>query len=374
MSGWSSPQQVDPIGGVAARTAAWTAATTAYVLGVLLSVLTASEVRVPAAEIAAFLAFGVGCIIFVRGASPYRFPFGRVRHALALSAMLAAVVLDAVARWGANAEVRDDWPSVCMSIIVIFTGVYRPAWEIVAYLVPSCLVVMAVTAAQAAGGGYDSATVPLAGVIVAAVAPLAAAGIATAAVSYGVVANFRELRRTSVDERRDAVAGLRSRIAPEVHAARRALLDAEVTPYLRRLADSGVLTAGDSDRARSLAAALRDTMVEDSGRNWLDELVDELDDPERLAERMSAPQRGALRAFLTELRSTRLFAPGGFSARLRAHETEVLANVTARFADEKHRRPPRVGWYMAVLRRFFPGARVDLTPAELVLEFDFREV
>lgn len=372
MTGWANPQLVDPIGGVAARIAAWGASIGAFVIAVGMSAVTFSEVSRPAFELAAFAALGAAGFVFVRASSPYRFPVSRTTHVVMTSLLLAAAFLDAVARWGANELVRDDWVPVCMGVIVIFLGVYRPAWEILAVTFCSCVVIAVLVAAQYLGGGLGVDGVPLALVVVVAITPVAAAGIATSAVAFHLILNFRQLRRRWAGERRDAVAGLRSRIAPEVAARRAALLDAEVTPYLRRLADSGELTLEDSDRARALASALRDTMVVDSGRTWLEELVDELDDPELLADRMSPPQRRALRAFVSELRTTGLFVDRGFGARLRAHDADVVAVVSARFTDRMHRRTPRLGFYAAVLRRFFPGARLDQTAVELRLEFEFR--
>ncbi|WBU37149.1 hypothetical protein [Homoserinibacter sp. YIM 151385] len=369
MSGWQSPQLFDPLGGVAARTTAWTAAVCAFVIGAGMALATAQEIWAPAFEVAAFLALGLAGILFVRGASPFRFPFGRLRHAAVIGLLLAASVLDSVARWGANALVRDDWPPVAMAMIVLFTAVYRPAWEVLSAAAISVAATAAIALAELAAGSFDGPGAPPVVLVAVAVAPVAATGAAATAVAFGIVRQFSALRSRG-DASRTAVAGLRSRIAPEVDAARSALLDAEVAPFLHRVAAAGQLTAEDSDHARRLASALRDTMSADSGRNWLEGLVGRIDDPERLAELMSSQQRLALRAFLGELRSTGVVAPSAIQARLRAQDDAVLATFTVPTLAVPRGRS--LSWFAALLRRFFPGAELEQTPRELILEVVYR--
>ncbi|GAA1685217.1 hypothetical protein GCM10009792_01250 [Microcella alkalica] len=74
---------------------------------------------------------------------------------------------------------------------------------------------------------------------------------------------------------------------------------------LHDVLDRGAVTERDSARARELAAALRTGLIAEAEDTWLARLVRgrpiEVDDPGRLAERLSLPQRTALRAMLDAL-------------------------------------------------------------------------
>ena len=85
--------------------------------------------------------------------------------------------------------------------------------------------------------------------------------------------------------------------------------------FVREVLERGAVTEQDRERARELAAALRAELITESEETWLERLVRgrpiEVDDPDRLAERLSLPQRTALRAMLDAL----LAQPGaGFIA------------------------------------------------------------
>ncbi len=73
-------------------------------------------------------------------------------------------------------------------------------------------------------------------------------------------------------------------------------------PFLRRIADSGVVTAMDREQARLLSDEVRAELVEKANRSWLDTLATRMHltvlDTEHQAERMTANQRAALLGLL----------------------------------------------------------------------------
>ncbi|KQV26409.1 MULTISPECIES: hypothetical protein [unclassified Microcella] len=75
--------------------------------------------------------------------------------------------------------------------------------------------------------------------------------------------------------------------------------------FVREILDRGAVTPEDRERARALAAALRAELIAEAEDTWLARLVRgrpiEVDDVDRLAERLSLPQRTALRAMLDAL-------------------------------------------------------------------------
>jgi len=74
---------------------------------------------------------------------------------------------------------------------------------------------------------------------------------------------------------------------------------------VREVLERGAVTEQDRERARALAAALRAELIAEAEETWLERLVRgrpiEVDDADRLAERLSLPQRTALRAMLDAL-------------------------------------------------------------------------
>ncbi len=75
--------------------------------------------------------------------------------------------------------------------------------------------------------------------------------------------------------------------------------------FVREVLERGAVTEQDRERARALAAALRAELIAEAEETWLERLVRgrpiEVDDADRLAERLSLPQRTALRAMLDAL-------------------------------------------------------------------------
>lgn len=75
--------------------------------------------------------------------------------------------------------------------------------------------------------------------------------------------------------------------------------------FVRDVLERGAVTEQDRERARELAAALRAELIAEAEETWLERLVRgrpiEIDDADRLAERLSLPQRTALRAMLDAL-------------------------------------------------------------------------
>ncbi|MEQ1735767.1 MAG: hypothetical protein ABL886_05135, partial [Rhodoglobus sp.] len=96
--------------------------------------------------------------------------------------------------------------------------------------------------------------------------------------------------------------------AADVERATLARLTARAAPFLQGLAESGRVTAEDRALAGQLARRLRDDLVTQSSISWLDSIASTsrlvVVDPERLARRMSSPQRTALLGILRAILAT----------------------------------------------------------------------
>jgi len=81
-----------------------------------------------------------------------------------------------------------------------------------------------------------------------------------------------------------------------------ARMSARVAPFLRGIADAGVITPENRALAAQLARRLRTDLITATTRSWLDVVAQEsgmvVSDPGRLADSMNDSQRAALRALL----------------------------------------------------------------------------
>lgn len=363
-----SPQDLDPIGGLTARLMTLTLSTAAIAVALGLSVTHLDQVTLPLLQLAALVSIAAAAATLIWFSSPYRAPFRRGSALLFLLFAVLAMALDAVSQSGGNASVRDDWPPISIALLVLMLGTYRPAREALLLSPLAAVAVGAIAAFETAA--YRSAIGIGLSVIVVMV-PVVAAGAATTAFSHRLVEILLVWRRDSASAQRDTIDDLRSDLIPSVRAERIELLESEVLPFLRELVASGTLTADASDRSRALAAGLRDVMSPDSGRNWLEELADNVDDPERLLERMGSEQRGSLRALLVELRTRSHVAPGTTNVRVHSQDRLAQAAITADVLEPVALRAS-LAPYFAVARGFLPEATLHIDHGQLLLEFRFE--
>jgi hypothetical protein len=99
---------------------------------------------------------------------------------------------------------------------------------------------------------------------------------------------------------------------------------AAAASFLRDIAQRGSVDSEHAQRARALALDLRGRLVAEASATWLERVVRgrpvQVDDPERLADRMSVSQRAALRAMIDALLA---HPESGFvSARIALHASD----------------------------------------------------
>ena len=364
-----SPLQLDPLGGLTARLITMSCIIIAVTVALLLSVTHWDQVASPVLQVAALLTIAAAAVVMITGTNPYRAPVSRFRMAVIWSTMGVATLLDSLSQWGANTSLRDDWGPLAFAIIVLMTGSYRPARQILRMTVGATLFLVVLAIVQIAPIYEDNPARFIATPFVFAT-PVLATGIAAAAFSRTLVVHLLAWRTSAISAQRDAVQDLRSGLVPSVREHRLELLNAEVVPFLQRVVDSGELTAEDSDRARELAGGLRAVMLPEFARNWLESSVDEVVDPEHLAERMGNEHRGSLKALLAALQNPEPVVEGSVVARLRSQETTAFLRITATVLDVAVAKS-ELAPYFAVARSFFPDAVLEIERGELLCELHF---
>lgn len=354
-----SPQQLDPLAGVTAQAFAWVLSFAAFATAIGLTAVHRAEYHQLPLLLGAFVALAAAVLIVFLASSPRRAPFTwRAATAIHLFC-LTAVALEAAAQWGTNTAVRSDWGPLALALLVIATGCFRPAVEILAMTAVSATFVAATTITGAFAS--PSALPPL---IYAALTagPILAAGVGAAVFSATLVSRLVRWRDATRDERLVAVERMRVRVREDLRDERLTMVEEEVGPFLRELLARGATDESTAASARQFADQLRRALVDEVDGVWLDGVVAELHDAGGLATRMDGTQRAAVEAACTALADRRTRA-----TLERAGRRIRLVLVWER--DGRGRLGPEL---QAMLRHVFPGARMQLRARRVELEFDER--
>ena len=353
----TTPQQLDPLGGVTAQAFTWVFIAASVVAAVSMTVRHRVEYHDVVLLTAAFVCFAGSAALMLRASAPRRAPFGMRSAVIAFALCLAAAALETAAQWGGNVTARSDWAPLVLALLLVVMGSFRSAVELLALTAVGTVVVAALTAANSAASATPLPPVVYAGLTA---GPVLAAGLASAAYSTVLVRRLNAWRESTRDERQRTAERLRARVRDDLRDERLGLVEGAVGPFLRELLARGETDAADAERARELGDALRRALVAEADGVWLGDLVDELVDPHGLARQMDETQRAAVEAACTALAGHRT--------------TAVLTRSGARIRCSLQwdrggggRLGPEV---QAVLRSVFPIARIAPERRLVVVEFD----
>lgn len=351
-----TPQRLDPLAGVTAQLFVWALTAAAFALAVSLSIIHRAEYQDRPLLVLALAAMGGACLVTIFASSPRRAPFSDANAGWLHTLCIVAVLLEAAAQWGTNATVRSDWAPIAYALLVLVTGCYRPAREILVMGVVDTLIVGAVTVAGQVA--YGSALLPLvyagltAGLVL-------AASVGAATFSHILVDRIVRWREDSREARAELAVTLRSEVREQLREERIALVEAEIGPFLRDLLEQGSADARASERARTLSEALRRELVDEVDGRWLSDLVWRLHDPDGLASYMDETQHATIEAACAALADRRV------SARL-SRSGDGIRFTLAWDRAGRGRIGPEL---QALIRAAFPGALVR--PNQRLVAVDF---
>jgi hypothetical protein len=299
-SWWLSPQQADPLSWFANRYLPAAFALLAVIGGGIVLIATWPAEAAVLPQVAAFVLQVMAFTVVGRNAAPNR-PGGRVWHAaVPLILCWVGVIISAIAYSPGLVRVAIWWAPFIAALLLAALSLRNPAALNVAYAALTAIVCAVGALLGWTDHGFGT---QFAVALIGAATPVVA-GIACAI--YCLVLADRVL---AWRERRASAVVATVRADPSASP----LLDspigrvgAEVTPFLDRLARVGVVSETDRDRAAELSRGLRSVLLERVQSSWLDDLAAAasgavpvvVEDPDRLAERMPAPQRSALRGLL----------------------------------------------------------------------------
>jgi hypothetical protein len=374
-----TPNRVDPIGATAEWAIAPLVSAAAVVYAVWQSILHGDQVVSPQlAVVAVCLLVAAGLALSV-AAHPSVGGLSRGGAVLIVGTVVAAASASALSMWGHNRLVQDDWGQIAVALIIFGLVWMRPPWEIILFGLIGGLVVGILAGEQP---GLHIVTTPYVYGLVAATPVLVLAAVAA---TNGIV-----IMRFSSEWIASSERGIRA-LEPEFRlleqdALRRAQLEElrlTTLPLLASIAERGVITPADIERASVVSAHLREQALAELRTTWADRLLAEagiapnaVHDPHRLLPHMGASERAAFSACLLELH--RLGAIGTDETRLAVVRTPTAAQserarleLSTRLTTDWRlvRRSARP--FVSVLRSLSGDAVIMRNGADMIMRFGF---
>lgn len=251
--------------------------------------------------VALALLIGVGLLIHVRSRPP-RGMLSPVVVAAMTPLMIGGVLLSALGYRGETFALTLWWAPLAVSLLLIAAAPYLRSLAILGLggvqIVSTAVITLALVVP-------DDGRWPALTSVIITVTPIVAGTTTSAVLSRSIVRRLLQWSERPLPMPSAGPAGIDDRAL--VHA-----VDGEVSEqlssaiaFLRGVAERGAVDETDMQRARALALDLRHTLLAEATATWLERVVRghpvELDDPDRLADRLTVAQRTALRAMLDAL-------------------------------------------------------------------------
>jgi hypothetical protein len=382
-------QQYDPLGAMGSRPLAAVIGGGGVLWATLVSLFDRDVVGSPTVSALTVLLLAASTVVVTSASSPFRAPFNRWAFVAHIGLLAAATVTSAAAQWGPDRSLVNDFMVLVSAVGVVIVAPYRPWTDLVA----GGTVLAAVNAVT---GGTVAAVYPV-GVPVSVAAFIAAAPTLVLTAAAAVFANTFAGLAERVQIRAGSYSVERAErdgIAASVQQDRSTTLARDVAPFFAELRTRASITDADRARARAIADDIRQGMVAEADRTWLEYAVRvsgdsaaTVDDPEGLAAAMDTEERTVVRTVVRALLGAATVDPAGVSIRVAPVEDPVPASATAAGALR-----PRVCMtfdvavadsdvgihrsfdpYFAVLRVTFPDTDVAVRPSSLTLRFSYDQ-
>ncbi|GGF12714.1 hypothetical protein [Subtercola lobariae] len=290
-------QQIDPLSGITARIFVFVVGVISLATAVTLAFSNANEVGRPGIQVLAIVILAAAYVYFVWAAEPYRRRVTARSFTIVFAAVLLASLIDTLSQLGSDTLIRNDWGPICIALVLMLAGPYRPPLDIVGYTLISLIVISLTTAIEiiARNGTMTFISLTIAGT------PAFALGVGSAIYSHYLISGLRADRVAAAELREHRELADRREAIEEFLGHDIKALRSDVLPYFRTVKTQDALTLANIDRAAELQTKLRASLVSNLSAEPLSEVVGRLDDPEHLSRRLSEPQRTALRAVLAFL-------------------------------------------------------------------------
>ncbi|MGV8858857.1 hypothetical protein [Rhodoglobus sp.] len=370
-------QQLDPLGTLDGRPISVTAGIAVVLFTALMLWSSAGDPVDPWLAGLALIAVLVTAVVLILGTSPLRAPFTGAMHALGVGSSIIAFALISAALGGATALPTAYWAPLVVGTTCIALAPYRPVRELVAVGIVASIFTGFAALVWSSGSTNTSQMI----VILFSITPVLTMSLGGAAFARSLALSHQRWESRAVYGARRLRERQHVSVARSVQQDRVTILNRFVVPLFAELSSRGIVSPDDRAKAAEYSASLRELMVTEVNRSWLESVVAQafgslddgtlVQDPHRLANAMTAHQRTALRAAVLAV------ATGGElsrdSVRLSIEKTStgamivVRATVTSSESSWRSSLAP----YFAVLRVVFTGLQISYRSPSLTVRFTY---
>ncbi|TQO19411.1 hypothetical protein FB472_0959 [Rhodoglobus vestalii] len=371
-------QQLDPLGTLDGRPISVVTGIGILALASVTSWLHWDTITHPTLAVLALLAVASVSLVLIVGTSSSRAPFTALTHVAAIGLSLIAFALSSASFDSSYGLMTAAWGPVVVGATCMALTPYRPVRE---------LVTAGALASIASGfiglmRSTDSAT-PANPMVAAlfALTPVLAFSLGGAAFARSLVLSHQRWESVAKHGARRQLEREHASVARSVQQDRVTILNRDVVPLFTELAKRGIVSPDDKERAAAYSSTLRQLIVIEANRSWLELVVasafgalddgTRVRDPHRLAQAMTAQQRTALRTAVEAVANGNQIVPS--SVRLVIDKTNAGAVIIVRATLSS----PESSWrstlapYLAVLRVVFTTLQVSHRSSSLTVRFTF---
>lgn len=375
----ATAQQTDPLGSLNQRPVTLVVGVFAVALAIGRTVFQHDVgTNVPLAVLG-IVFVAAGAAVMIVSSSPLRAPFTRLSFVVILACGILGMVTEAFSAYGHDLLIRDDWGSTALGLLLLACAPYRPGREIAVGTVIGAVVVAAVVVCETPYFATPAPAIVFVGV---GVTPVLALGVGSAVYSLTFVTLVQQWLDRAAVLTRESAQEMRPGIARSVQQDRVTGLNRDVVPFFQQLVERGEVTEDDRERAGQVATLIRQRIVADSDRSWLEQIL--LDvcprgqagtvvDRSGLAQFMTGDQRTAVRALVQAMATDESARTSSLGVVL--HDDHPLVRALIRIESTSHDVAIRQRYapYFAVLRILFHDLQVDVNGSFLTLRFSYDQ-
>jgi hypothetical protein len=375
-------QQYDPLGAMGSRPLAVVLGAGGVVWAFLVSLLDRDVLGSPTLSALTVLLLAASTVVVFTASSPFRAPFSRGAFVAHVALLATATVTSAAAQWGPDRSLVNDFMVLVSAVGIVMVASYRP-WTDLVSGGAVLAVVGGVTAGAVASVHPAGVAVPVAAFLAAAPTLVLTAASAVFARTFAGLAERVQIRAGSYSVERAE----RDGITASVQQDRSTVLARDVAPFFTELRTKASITDADRARARDIADGIRQGMVAEADRTWLEyalrvagDTAASVDDPDGLAAAMDTDQRTVVRTFVRALIEAETVEPHGVHVLVRALDDSpgsgpppVRMTFDVAVADSDVGIHRTFDPYFAVLRVTFPDLDVAVRPSSLTLRFSYEQ-
>jgi len=373
-----SLQQLDPLGTLDGRSITVVAAGGVVAISSIMTVRGFEAVTSPLLAGIAILLVLIAALVVVRGTSPSRTSFSAVLHVTVLGLLVAAYAVSSASLGPAGSLLINYWGPLVIGIISAALAPYRP----VRHLITVGVLVAAVTGVVAFIQSQSSnLTAPASVVVLVALTPVLTMSLGGSAFANSIARTHRRWVSRAQSASQRQLERQQVSVARSVQQDRVTILNRDIVPLFVDVSTHGTISSEHRVRAAEYSESIRELMVNEVNRSWLEALItetfearDDIDrvrDPHRLAAAMTPSQQAALRAAVLAVASGSELVRDSVRLVIEQNDTVAVVVVTATVAS------PELPWrsfldpYFAVLRVVFTGLNVSYRSPSLTVRFTY---